>query len=117
MFKQAHGNPFSIALMSSIYQNYENTQIVKQSPNRLIDLYKRISTEKSYIAIEEVSNFQTGQEHVVASYFNTCSLQVNIEMSIKLLKELNYLCEPLLYFLGCMPGGITLQMLKTLWDP
>ena len=38
-------------------------------------------------------------------------------MSINLLKELNDLCEPLLYFLGCVPGGITLQMLKTLWDP
>ena len=50
MFKQAHGNPFSIALMSSIYQNYENPLIEKQSPNRLIDLYKRISTEKIHLA-------------------------------------------------------------------
>ena len=38
-------------------------------------------------------------------------------MSINLLKELNDLCEPLVYFLGCMPGGITLSILKTVWDP
>ena len=38
-------------------------------------------------------------------------------MNIKMLKELNGLCEPLIYFLGCMPGGMTLKMLKTVWDP
>ena len=38
-------------------------------------------------------------------------------MSMTLLEDLNKKCVPLLYFLGCMPGGATLGMLKVMWDP
>ena len=48
------------------------------------------------------------------------SLDVAAEMSVKLLEDLPYPDDDknLLYFLGCLPGGLSMGQLKELWrDP
>jgi len=43
------------------------------------------------------------------------SLQISTEMSIKLLGETNPDDIALLYFLGCIPGGVKEYQLKKMW--
>ena len=40
---------------------------------------------------------------------NNYSLEFTIRMSIKLLEENDPLCTNLFYFLGCLPGGVTMK--------
>ena len=47
---------------------------------------------------------------------NNYSLEFTIATSIKLLEESNPQCIHLFYFLGCLPGGVTIQQLKILWN-
>ena len=44
------------------------------------------------------------------------SLNLAAEMSVKLLEALDDDHKNLLYFLGCMPGGVTDAQLRELWD-
>ena len=39
---------------------------------------------------------------------NNYSLEFTIRTSITLLEQLNPLCKNLFYFLGCLPGGLTI---------
>ena len=49
---------------------------------------------------------------------NNFSLKFTIDMGIKLLKETNPHSIDLLYLLGCLPGGLTLEQLGEIWrDP
>ena len=45
------------------------------------------------------------------------SLDLAAEMSVKLLEALEDDYKNLLYFIGCMPGGVTDAQLRELWDP
>ena len=47
---------------------------------------------------------------------NNHSLEITIRTSMKLLEESSPLCTGLFYFLGCLPGGVTLDQLKKMWD-
>ena len=46
------------------------------------------------------------------------SLEVAAEMSVSLLERLPYPEDDLnlLYFLGCLPGGVTKKQLREMWD-
>ena len=52
------------------------------------------------------------KERVVS---NIMSLNVAAEMSVKLLEKTNRDDTNLLYFIGCLPGGVTPEQLSEMW--
>ena len=67
-------------------------------------MYDLIKNEKKFF-IEEL-DYSYQQEVIPRPLQNIMSLQVAAEMSIKLLESTYKEDIPLLYFLGCLPGGI-----------
>ena len=46
---------------------------------------------------------------------NIMSINVSAEMSVQLLEDMGHDDTNLLYFLGCLPGGVTKDQLSAMW--
>ena len=100
MFIQLSGNPTSITMIAAIHAN----PMIKQ---RLLEMYKLIKSEKN-IVVDELGD-EGDEKAIPRVYKNTMSLKISTEMSVKLLEEADNL--QLLYFLGCLPGGVNKMQL------
>lgn len=114
MFRQLSGNPTSITMIAAIIKN---PMIKKAEKNTLIDMYNRIKSEKD-IVVEDLA--EEGEEFNMKAiprvYKNTMSLKISTEMGVKLLETTYPDDMYLLYFLGCLPGGVKFYQLKQMWD-
>ena len=75
--------------------------------NTLVELYDSIKHERGLVVGDYQLNFGKGGGHIkhrVVS--NIMSLNVAAEMSVKLLEVTNKDDTNLLYFIGCLPGGV-----------
>ena len=70
--------------------------------------------QDSKIKLELVSYEYNGKP-VPIEVENIMSINVSAEMSVKLLEDLGQGDVKLLYFLGCLPDGITMHQLDTIW--
>ena len=104
MFRQLSGVPNSITLIAAIHKN---VMLKKNNKNTLVDMYHRIKSEKDFVVEELVDEFEAKDlKGIPTVYKSNMSLQISTEMSIKLLEETNPNDMALLYFLGCIPGGV-----------
>ena len=109
MFKQLSGNPTSICMIAAMLKN---PLIKKNEANPLVDLYMRIKSEKDIVISELVDDGR----NVHRMHKNEMSLKVSAEMSLKLLEENSPEDMSLLYFLGCLPGGVKESQLKKMYN-
>ena len=100
MFKYLQGNPTSITMMASIHYNPLTTNL-----NTLAEMYKNIKTEKTLLVKELDCSY--GGKFISKHHKNIISLNVAAEISVKLLEESHKQDMHLLYFLGCLPGGVS----------
>lgn len=91
------GNPTSISIISSCIA--DPTIHIK-----LVTAYKSLKEQKN-IVISKL-DFENGGQSVSMQLENVMSLNAAAEMSVKLLEDLDVDHKNLLYFLGCLPGGI-----------
>ena len=118
MFKKLQGNPTAISMIASIYQAekfkfYQNAN-ERDSDQILADIYERIYNEK--LRKDEIYSKLTNGEELPRFQGNLLSLEVAAEMSVKLVENLPYPDDiNLLYFLGCLPGGVTEVQLREMW--
>ena len=98
------GNPTSITMIAAIHCN---PMIKKNEGNTLVDMYERIKSEKN-IVIEEL-DYEVGGKVIPRVIENIMSLKVAAEMSVALLESTQLDDINLLYFLGCLPGGVTVE--------
>ena len=108
LFKQLSGNPSSIVILAACYSNpFRNVK-------SLTELYKRVLSN-----ITDSGNSEGRSEvssNLKATFSkNNMSLSFTTDASIKLLEESAPKCRNLLYFLGCLPGGVLLEQLKEMW--
>jgi len=90
-------------MLASILQN--PTQI-----NSLVELYDNIKNERQLVINEfDLACGKSGGAVKSKCVDNIMSLNVAAEMSVKLLEATNMEDTNLLYFLGCLPGGVTLR--------
>ena len=70
-------------------------------------MYKLIKSEKD-IVVDELGDECEGfdAKAIPRVYKNTMSLKISTEMSVKLLEETCPEDLSLLFFLGCLPGGV-----------
>ena len=110
MFRQLSGNPTSITMIAAIIKN---PMIKKAEKNTLIDMYNRIKSEKDIVVedlAEEGEDFN--MKAIPRVYKNTMSLKISTEMGVKLLETTYPDDMYLLFFLGCLPGGVKFYQLK-----
>ena len=100
------GNPTSITMMASAHQN-------PMISCTLVQMYDSLKQD-SKIKFELVSYEYNGKP-VPIEVENIMSINVSAEMSVKLLEDLGHGDVNLLYFLGCLPDGITMHQLDTIW--
>lgn len=101
MFRHLLGNPTSITMLASILQN-------PQATNTLVELYSAVKEERGLVITEYQLNFGKGGGHIKERVVsNIMSLNVAAEMSVRLLETSNKNDTNLLYFIGCLPGGVT----------
>ena len=60
-------------------------------------------------------NFDFNGKPTPVEVQNVMQISASAEMSVRLLEEMGRGDSDLLYFLGCLPGGITLSQLETMW--
>lgn len=102
MFRQLSGNPTSITMIAALLKN----PLIKRSENNpLVDMYKRIKSEKDIV----VNELEEKNGSVATVYKNNMSLQISTEASVNLLEETSPEDISLLYFLGCLPGGVKMD--------
>ena len=100
------GNPTSITMMASAHQN-------PMIPCTLVQMYDSLKQDSKQ-KLKVVSYDNNGKpEPIVVE--NIMSIEVFTEMSVKLLEDLGHGDVNLLYFLGCLPDGITMHQLDTIW--
>ena len=107
MFRHMRGNPTSITMMASIHFN----PLIQ---NSLVDMYQSIRSEQNILVEELDCNY--GGKVIPRQVENIMSLNVAAEISVKLLESSNKEDMDLLYFLGCLPGGVTEEQLLKLWN-
>ena len=100
------GNPTSITIIASSIKD-------PMLSATLVDIYTNIKEQKN-IVINKL-DYGNGGQSVPIELKNIMSLNVAAEMSVKLLEDVDEDHKNLLYFLGCLPGGITDSQLKDLW--
>ena len=102
LFKQLSGNPSSIVILAACYSNpFHNV-------NSLTELYKRVLTNITDTGNgEDRDDISSNLKATISK--NNMSLTFTTEASIKLLEESAPKCLNLLYFLGCLPGGLMLD--------
>jgi len=110
MFKQLLGNPLSITMIAAIHCN---PMIKKSEGSTLVDMYERIKSEKN-IVIEEL-DYDVEGKVIPRVIENIMSLKVAAEMSVKLLESTQLDDINLLYFLGCLPGGVSEIQLTSMY--
>lgn len=112
MFRQIQGNPTSITLMAAINSN---EMIKREDQNTLIDIYRRITSEKD-IVVEQLGHDEDMQAKKVyhRTYKNTMSLKITTEICITQLKQTFPKAMNLLCLLCCMPGGVKESQIKEL---
>ena len=99
LFKQLSGNPSSIVILAACYSN------PFRKLNSLTELYKKVLTNFAEAeAAEDRDDISSGLKPTVSK--NNMSLNFTTDASIKLLEESAPKCLNLLYFLGCLPGGV-----------
>lgn len=108
MFRQLSGNPTSITMIAALLKN---PLIERTDNNPLVDMYKRIKSEKD-IVVNELEE----KNGVATVYKNNMSLQISTEASVNLLEQASPEDMSLLYFLGCLPGGVKEDQLKKMYD-
>ena len=96
--------------MAAIHQN----PMIKKSENMLVDIYTRIKSEKN-IVIQDLDYDIIGNEAIPRVIENLMSLKTASEMSVKLLASTYPEETSLLYFLGCLPGGVMKEQLEKMW--
>ena len=118
LFRELCGNPTSIVILASALAN----PLITRSPT-LAELYKAAITDGQDVFEDDKSqrsqdsDSEKGYTPLKLSS-NNFSLQFTIETSIKLLQESTPVCIDLFYFLGCLPGGFSMNQLRELWrDP
>ena len=104
LFKQLSGNPSSIVILAAYY-----CYPFHQKKMTLTELYKRVIKDG-----KENSDFpdDVSSELKATISKNNISLTLTTEASIKLLKESEPKHLEMLYYLGCLPGGVMLEQLK-----
>ena len=119
LFKQLSGNPTSIVILASAIAN----KFIKQQT--IADIY--VTAVLKDQAIESVEDDEEEKESVKSHSSeergyskakisrNNYSLEFTIRTSIKLLEESSQQSANLFYFLGCLPGGVTIKQLKKMW--
>ena len=105
------GNPTSITMMASVYQN----PMIKCS---LVQMYESLKKEEKIKV--ELMDYDYDGRPIPFEVKNIMSINVSAEMSVKLLEDMGNDDINILYFLGCLPGGINLAQLCTMystWHP
>ena len=93
------GNPTSIMMIAAIQMN----SMIE--PNNLVETYRAIKREKN-IAINHL-DYASDKSSMPRMIENIMALKVAAETSVKLLESTQLDDINLLYFLGCLPGGVT----------
>lgn len=106
MFKHFGGNPTSITMIASIYFN----PIIS---NTLVDMYQSIKSETN-IVVNELEYGRDGKP-IPKVLENIMSLNVASEMSVKLISQTYPEDVDLLFFIGCLPGGVQDKQLEKMW--
>ena len=102
LFKQLSGNPSSIVILAACYSN------PFQKINSLTELYKKVIANHSGTGDNEDRDGASSSLRATLSK-NNMSLNLTIDASIQLLEGSAPNCLNLLYFLGCLPGGVMLS--------
>ena len=63
----------------------------------------------------DLMNFDFNGKPAPVEVQNVMQISASAEMSVKLLEDMGRGDSDLLYFLGCLPGGITLPQLEKMW--
>ena len=63
----------------------------------------------------DLMNFGFNGKPAPVEVQNVMQISASAEMSVKLLEDMGRGDSDLLYFLGCLPGGITLPQLEKMW--
>ena len=112
LFGQLHGNPQSIVILAAAFSN------PFAKVNTLTSLYDQVLLDKN--SRQEAEDFESGGDNYnqkgTVIRDNYMSLQACAEASIQLLESASPECLNLLYFLGCLPGGVNRQQLKEMWS-
>ena len=82
--------------------------------NSLTELYKKVLTD--HVGSSDSADRDDASVNLKATISkNNMSLNFTTNASIKLLEESAPSCLNLLYFLGCLPGGVLHDQLKEMW--
>lgn len=114
MFQQMAGNPTSITMVSAACKN-ENFDL---GPNKLIYMYDNI-VQNNRILINEIGigdGSGKGGRRLRQVQNHKISLEFSTHCSIQLLEQSSKDDVQVLYFLGCLPGGIREPQLRQMLD-
>ena len=105
LFRLLQGNPTSLSRAANIYQNPFN------NITTLLDLYKSVKENNIEVCDEE----ERGKvdDNRPKPRLNNESLQATTKLAIDMLPSAD--TKSLLYFIGCLPAGITAYQLKEMW--
>ena len=114
LFKELAGNPTSIVILASVLANdtIKNcntlTELYESTINERRDHYKEGDQD------DDDASSREGDNDMEKLTPNNFALTFAIETSIKLLDASNKPALRLLYMLGCLPAGVTMQQLEEL---
>ena len=113
LFVRLFGNPLALITAANCYLNHDKTV---DKVNRLSKVYEMMTDYIDKLPLEKRSmlNNMKGEKE-----FNDFSLEIATRMKLGLLTTNNDnlgAAKDLLFFIGCMPGGIKRKWLKKMWD-
>ena len=106
LFRLLQGNPTSLSRAAYVY-----IDPFISSVQTLLDLYKMV--KQNNYASDESSGPQKGEDIKPKPRLNNESLEATTKMAIDMLPGTE--AKSLLYFIGCLPAGVTLEQLKIMW--
>ena len=105
LFKYLYGNPTSLVQAANCYLHNAK----QRESGKLTEIYQMLDKRITMLSQKNESNFHLYLKSPENQ--NNFSLEIATRMTLSLLPE-DSGAKDLLFFLGCLPGGITDEFLK-----
>ena len=110
LFKRLYGNPTALIQAATCYKHGLKINQENQKVGKLFDIYKMM--KRTLIKYNDLDELGTEEQKC-----NDFSMEVATRMTLQLIptKNRQTSARDLLFFLGCLPGGISMQHLQKMW--
>ena len=111
LFESLNGNPTSLIQAANCYLHEINE---REEVGKLNSIYRQMQ-----VCLERLGDYESALSRVLAAEVdkkrNDFSLEVATRMTLDMIPKDQSDSKNLLYFLGCLPGGISEDTLKNMW--